>query len=180
MAEPFIGEIRIMPYTFAPRSWAFCNGQAMSIAQNTALFSICGTTYGGDGQTTFNLPDLRARAPLHFGHGPGLSSYPLGAATGDEQVTLTEAQLPPHTHAVQADASEADENSPAGNTLAQGVESNRGGSTPKPLYTGAAPASALDPHTVSVSGGSGSHENRQPYLAFNFCIALMGLFPSRS
>jgi microcystin-dependent protein len=168
MSEPFLGEVRIFPFNFSPRGWAFCNGQLLPINQNTALFSLLGTTYGGNGQTTFALPNLQGRTPIGFGQGPGLSSYQLGEGGGVETVTLTQQQLPPHTHPLMASSSAATTGTP-GVTAAL--------ATPGvPIY---APAQNLVP--MGPVGGPGQpHGNRQPYTVLNYCIALQGIFPSRN
>ena len=173
MSEPFIGEIRIFGFTYAPRSWAFCDGQVLSIAQNTALFSLLGTTYGGDGRTTFNLPDLRGRAPIHHGNGPGLNTYQLGQKGGAETVTLTANEMPSHTHSIQAVSGIGDAKSPTGNFLAQANDGEANFST-----SGA--TAYLNPNACTVAGGSQAHSNLPPYLAINFSIALVGIYPSRS
>jgi microcystin-dependent protein len=158
--EPFIGQIMLFAGNFAPRGWALCNGQLLAIAQYSALFSILGTTYGGNGQTTFALPDLRGRAPIHFGQGPGLSNYDLGQHGGAESVTLTPANLPPHTHGLQfaPDAS----GDPA-NGIAAAATSEK-------LHAGA----------TQVAGAGQPFDNRAPYTVMNYCIALEGIYPSRS
>ena len=168
MSEPFIGEIRIFSFGFAPRSWALCNGQLLPINQNQALFSLLGTTYGGDGRTSFALPDLRGRVPLHVG-----PENVLGARAGAETVTLTAAQLPAHTHALQASADVAGATDPSGATLAK---KPRFGAD---VYAAAAPTTALAPQAIGASGGGQAHTNLQPYSVLNFCIALTGIFPSR-
>ena len=165
MSEPFIAEIRIFAGNFAPRSWAFCDGQLLPISQNTALFSLIGTTYGGDGRTTTALPDLQGRAPMHPGHGPGLTSRRLGQKSGAEVATLSEAQIPEHTHTVDGHT-DGDESSPVNNF----VEDCWYNSTPN-QNSGS---------VVSTAGGNQAHNNSQPYLAMNFIIALQGLYPSRS
>ena len=168
MSEPFIGEIRMVGFNFAPRSWAFCDGQILSISQNTALFSLLGTTYGGDGRTTFALPDLRGRVPLHPGNGPGLSSYTLGQKSGVETVNLTQNQIPAHSHFPLCSSDDPNSGSPtSGYSAAVGT----------PIYSTSQNGNM---GATSSVGGSQAHENRQPYLAINFCIALQGLFPSRS
>ena len=173
MSEPFLGMIAIYGFNFAPRGWAMCNGQILPIAQNTALFSLLGTTYGGNGQTTFALPNLQSRWPLHFGQGPGLSSYDLGQAAGTETVTLTVNQIPAHQHTVACSGDDGASSKPGGNVPA----SNSGGSgiyNPTPNETMAA---AMIPPS---GGGNQPHSIIQPYLALNFCIALEGIFPSRN
>lgn len=173
MTDPYIGEIRLVGFNFAPRGWALCNGQILPIAQNTALFSLLGTTYGGDGRTTFALPDLRGRVPLHAGQGPGLSARNLGESGGEASVTLLASQLPAHTHAVAASAAEAGERSPAGQQFANAVGS---------LNSWAPPGSpvALAPDMVGGAGGSQPHNNMAPTLVVNYIIALQGVFPPRS
>jgi microcystin-dependent protein len=169
MSEPFIAEIRIFAGNFAPRSWAFCNGQLLPISQNTALFSLIGTTYGGDGRTTTALPNLKGRAPMHPGRGPGLTSRRLGQRGGVETVTLSEAQMPNHTHTMVGNDDDPDQTSPVGGFLATGT--NMYDSTTN---------TTLASSTLPSAGGSQTHNNMQPYLAINFIIALQGLYPSRS
>jgi microcystin-dependent protein len=180
MSEPFLGRIMLVGFNFAPQGWAFCNGQLLSISQNTALFSLLGTTYGGNGQTTFALPDLRSRVAVGFGQGPGLSNYDLGQSTGSETVTLTVGQMPAHNHLVAANAATATVLSPGGADLAQTFDSG-----PKKSFNtySTPPMTApvtLDPATVQPSGGSGPHPNIQLVLALNYIIALQGIFPSRN
>lgn len=166
--EPFIGQIMMFAGNFAPRGWAFCNGQLLSIAQNTALFSILGTTYGGDGKTTFALPDLRGRAPLHWGHGPGLSNRNLGESGGQEAVTLTVDQMPAHGHALNASDAAANVRQPTNAVLAQSES-----------YTQSRPDVTLNPAAIGNTGGNLPHPNMQPFLGISFIIALQGIFPSR-
>ncbi|MCG7624389.1 phage tail protein [Epibacterium sp. Ofav1-8] len=175
MSEPFIAEIRIFAGNFAPRSWAFCNGQLLPIAQNTALFSLIGTTYGGDGRSTTALPNLQGRAPMHPGRGPGLTSRRLGQRGGSEQVTLTEAQLPNHTHTAMASTEFADTSAPSSSTTL----GNTGFDT---LYQTDTDSNHVDLayEAMPEAGGGQSHNNMQPYLTLNFIIALQGLYPSRS
>lgn len=174
MSEPFIAEIRIFAGNFAPRGWAFCNGQLLPITQNTVLFSLVGTTYGGDGRTVFGLPNLQGRAPMHPGNGPGLSSRRLGQTGGVETVTLTEAQVPSHAHQAQASSNPAFANAPSEATLL--------GSTPT-QYTYASGSSddnvEMAPDSLGTTGGGQPHSNMQPYLAVNFIIALLGIYPER-
>lgn len=174
MATPFIGQITLFAGNFPPRNWAFCNGQLLSIAQNTALFSILGTTYGGNGQTTFGLPDLRGRVPIHPGQGPGLSSYQLGQQSGTENVTLLTNQLPAHTHAVNAVANGGNQASPTGNLPA--IEST-GTSLD---YSNAAATGQMSPGMIATTGGNQPVPVVQPYQCINFIIALQGIFPSRN
>lgn len=169
MSDPFLGEIKIVPYNFAPRGWAFCNGQILPIAQNTALFSLLGTTFGGNGQTTFALPDLRSRVPLHSGQGPGLSSYSLGQVGGTESVTLTVNEMPSHPHLAEATQGAATGTRPGNSFPATGGS-----------YSSTSDGTVMNPSFIKPAGGSQPHNNIQPYLALNFCIALTGIFPSRN
>ena len=179
MAEPFVGEIRPWALNFAPRGWAFCNGQLLSIAQNTALFSIIGTYYGGDGKNTFGLPNLQGRAPMMFGRGAGLTSRVIGEVLGTPDVTLIEGQLPAHTHTLKAQNLDANSAAPGGQFLANSnVEGPRG----RVSYNTYAPPATQVPMaspSIGSTGGSLPHDNMQPYLAINMCIALIGVFPSR-
>jgi microcystin-dependent protein len=181
MAEPFLGEIRPFPFIFAPRGWAFCQGQVLAISQFTALFSILGTTYGGNGTSTFALPDLRGAVPIGAGQGPGLSSYVLGQTGGVENATLLSSQMPPHTHALPASASSASVTTPAAAVVpAEGHGAGRGGSFNVNTYTTQAPGTTLEPGTVTATGSGQPHNNMQPSLVINWCIALQGIFPSRN
>ena len=166
MATPYLGEIKVISWNFAPKGWAFCNGQLMAINQNQALFAILGTTYGGDGQTTFNLPDLRGRIPIHMG-----SSYVLGQAGGTEAVTLTVSQLPSHAHVPQASSSPGSAASPSGNVWAQSNLSQ---------FTTSAPGSSMDPGASGAAGGSSAHDNMMPFLVISFIISLYGIYPTSS
>ena len=166
MSQPFIGEIRMFGGNFAPVNWAFCNGQLMAIAQNDALFALIGTTYGGDGQTTFQLPDLRGRLPMHQGSG-----FVIGQIAGSETVTLTTAQMPQHTHTVSA-LTTANAPSPTGGVY--------GGNTADSIYTANAPSVQMNAGVVGIGGGSQPHENMMPFGVVNFIICLFGIFPSRS
>lgn len=178
MSEPFIGEIRMFGGTFAPRNWAFCNGQLLAISSNTALFSILGTTYGGDGRTTFGLPDLRGRVPINSGGGstgPGLSPRPLGQKGGEETHTLNLNEIPSHNHtaSLNAEGVGASTNNPQDNYLGLAdIYAPASGRPDRPLHANSV--------TTLNTGGSLSHNNMQPYLAVNFIIALFGLFPSRN
>jgi microcystin-dependent protein len=165
MAEPFLSEIRLMSFNFAPKGWALCNGQLLPINQNQALFALLGTTYGGNGQTNFALPDLRGRVPIHVGGG-----HILGQRGGEAAHTLSLAELPTHSHVMNASTTNADVVSPADNVVAQSSQ----------LYGPAAQLTELDPSTNSSTGGSQPHLNLQPYLALTFCIALQGIFPSQN
>jgi len=172
MSEPFIAEIRIFAGTFAPRGWAFCSGQLLPIAQNTALFSILGTTYGGDGRTTFGLPDLRGRAPMHPGNGPGLTPRRLGEKSGESSVALNPNQMPQHTHPLWASSGAADTGNPVGAAPANAAGLKR--------YRDAADLEDLASDAVDLTGAAAAHNNMQPYLVTNFIIAQVGTFPSRS
>jgi microcystin-dependent protein len=180
MSEPFIGEIKMFGGNFAPRGYALCDGQLLAISQNTALFSILGTTYGGDGRTTFGLPDLRGRSPVHEGSGPGLPGVTLGEKGGSALVTLTEANLPSHTHTatLRASGDAADTAAPGNNALSLANIY----SIDDPATGDDDPSIALQPNSVEVSGGGSgvSIPVRSPYQVVNFIIALVGLYPSRS
>ena len=173
MSEPFIAEIRIFAGNFAPRSWAFCNGQLLPISQNTALFSLIGTTYGGDGRTTTALPNLQGRAAMHPGRGPGLSARQLGESGGAETTTLSEAQMPSHSHGWQGVVNPANDDEPEDKFVARG--------TGMGAYTDNSNANvSMDQNTLSSTGGNQPHNNMQPLIAINFIIALQGIYPSRS
>ena len=172
MSEPFIGCISIFGFNFAPRNWATCSGQLLPINQNQSLFSLLGTTYGGDGRTTFGLPDLRGRAPMHAGNGPGLSPRSLGQKLGDELVALNATQIPPHNHAAIGSSANATAATPQGNLAAPTVGSFN-------VYGDAANLTPGAAGQLGESGGQG-HANMQPYNTLNFCIALSGTFPSRN
>jgi len=173
MSDPFVAEIRIFAFNFPPSGWAFCNGQLMPISQNTALFSLLGTTYGGDGKSTFALPDLQDNAVMHHGQGPGLSLRDLGEIGGARTVTLLQSEIPSHTHQYQAADVAADSPIPTGALLAAPSSDN--------LYApSGSPLAALSPTALAVSGGSLPHNNMQPSLVLNFCIAMQGIFPPRS
>lgn len=177
MADPFIGEIRMFGGNFAPSGWALCNGQLLSISQNSALFSILGTSFGGNGQTTFGLPDLRGRVPINQGQGLGLSSYDIGQQGGSEQVTLLQTQMPAHNHIVNATSDNATASAASANLLAT-PSAGRGQNAPQIYGTGT--AVTMGPTMIAPSGGSQPHENIQPYLCVTFIIALQGIYPSRS
>lgn len=173
MSDQFVAEIRIFPFNFAPTGWALCNGQLMPISQNTALFSLLGTTYGGDGKSTFALPDLQGAAPMHPGQGPGLSLHDLGESGGSDAITLLESEIPAHTHALMASSQPGEDPSPVGETLGRSVGASLYQTITNPLV-------ALDPGAVGPAGGSLPHNNLMPYLTLNFCIAVQGVFPPRS
>src|SRR6185369_1940877 len=163
MAEPFLSEIRIMSFVFAPKGWALCNGQLLPINQNQALFSLLGTTFGGDGRVNFALPDLRARAPIHVGSG-----HTLGETGGEQAHTLSISELPTHTHVLSGINVDATVNSPTGNSLANATA----------VYHTATSLTSLSPTSITNVGGSQAHLNMQPFLVLSFCIALQGIFPS--
>ena len=174
MSDPFLAEIKMFAGNFAPQGWAFCNGQLIAISQNTALFSLLGTTYGGNGQTTFGLPELRGRAPMGAGSGPGLSQRFRGELNGVENVTLTASQMPTHSHSALGSPSSGTQGSPAGATWA----SSTGGRVPPPLYQNTT-NTAMRTDLVGLAGGNQPHSNLQPYLVVTFIIALQGIFPSQ-
>lgn len=183
MAEPFIGQITLFGFNFAPRGWAQCNGQLMPISQNTALFSLLGTNYGGNGTTTFALPSLQGTAPVGAGTPPGRGVYELGETGGSDSVTLNNSTVPPHTHTISASNTSADKNTLAANLVpAKGASGGgKGGGALAEIY---APGSAgaqvsLAPAAISVAGGSQPHNNVQPTLTANWCIAVQGIFPPR-
>ncbi|MCP4306839.1 MAG: phage tail protein [bacterium] len=174
MSEPFIAEIRIFAGNFAPRSWAFCDGQLLPVAQNTALFSLVGTTYGGDGRTNFGLPDLAGRVPVHAGNGPGLTPRQLGESGGTETVTLTEAQIPTHSHQLQGV-----NNAGVVKTPSTEVAIARSTGTAGYQTDSSSNLVAMAADTIDDAGGTQPHDNMQPYLALSYIIALTGLFPSQ-
>ena len=177
MPDPFLGEIRMFAGNFAPRDWALCDGQLLSIAQNTALFSILGTTYGGDGRTTFGVPDLRGRSPIHQGDGPGLSSVRLGEEGGAEEQTLTENQLPAHNHPLNGSTGASDQSTPTDGVPAVPTDTP---ATTAQVYSTAMPDTLFAADTVGDTGSGDPVSVRSPYLAINYIIALQGQFPSRS
>jgi microcystin-dependent protein len=170
--DPFVAEIRIFPFNFAPKGWAFCDGQILPLSQNTALFSLLGTTYGGDGKSNFALPNMQGNAPMHPGQGPGLSLHDLGETGGSDTVSLLESEIPSHSHAWTASAADAQTGSPVGQLFASGVGigmyATPGGLTP------------LSDNALAPAGGDQPHNNMQPYLTLNFCIALQGVYPPRT
>jgi microcystin-dependent protein len=174
VSNPFVAEIRIFPFNFAPKGWAFCDGQIIPLSQNTALFSLLGTTYGGDGKTNFALPDMQGNSPMHWGQGSGLSIHDLGEVGGEQSVTLLDSEMPSHPHALQADPRPANLDNPSPlNALAR--------SSPD-IYkqpTGATTVQ-LSSSTVAPAGGDQPHNNMQPFLTLNFCIALQGVYPPRT
>ena len=173
MGQPYIGEIRMFAGNFAPVGWAFCDGSVQDISQNDTLFTLIGTTYGGDGQNTFNLPDLRGRLPVHMGQGSGLNNYVIGELTGSENIQLNYNHLPFHTHTLAAEAAGGTTavSSPTGAYVAGGSAN---------LFGTTGPAQAMDAHAVSMAGGSLPHSNVMPYLCVSFIISLFGVFPSQN
>lgn len=173
MADPFVAEIRMFPFNFAPKGWAFCDGQLMALSQNTALFALLGTTYGGNGKSNFALPNLQGRAPMHPGQGPGLSLHDLGETSGSETVTLIESEIPSHSHALRfSDAEAFTTTFPLNGFFGRSPQINAS------VYTASGPG--IPAGITQVNGGDQPHNNMQPYLTVNFCIALQGVFPPRS
>jgi microcystin-dependent protein len=172
--DPFVAEIRIFPFNFAPKGWAFCDGQLLPLSQNTALFSLLGTTYGGDGKSNFALPNMQGNAPMHPGQGPGLSLHDLGETGGSETVTLLESEIPSHSHGLSASVRTATVRSPGGQLFATGDGIN--------MYAPAsgAPLVQLSGNAVAPAGGDQPHNNMMPYLTLNFNIALQGVYPPRT
>jgi microcystin-dependent protein len=175
VADPFVAEIRIFPFNFAPRGWAWCDGQLLPLSQNTALFSLLGTTYGGNGQSNFALPDLQGRAPMHPGQGPGLSLHDLGETGGTETVTLLDSEIPSHSHTLRVSGDPGDVNAPSS---ARSLARSSGGFAYQSNSTSS--LVPLAPDAASPAGGNQPHNNMQPYLTFYFCIALQGVFPPRT
>lgn len=170
--DPFVAEIRIVPFNFPPHGWAFCQGQLLPLSQNTALFSLLGTTYGGNGKSNFALPDLQGRAPMHPGQGPGLSLHDLGETGGSETVSLLESEIPSHNHTMMAINDFGDTNQPTGNGFAR--------STGASVYGTAGNTANFSDKMLAPTGGDQPHNNMQPYLTLNFVIALQGVFPPRT
>jgi len=175
MADPFVAEIRIYPFNFPPKGWAFCDGQLLPLSQNTALFSLLGTTYGGDGKSTFALPDMQGNSPMHPGQGPGLSLHDLGETGGSETVSLLESEIPAHSHALMASSDQGDNNAPATRMAAKPI--GRGNNLYNTANSG---LQLMNPSELAPAGGDQPHNNMQPYLTLNFCIALQGVFPPRT
>lgn len=181
MSEPFVAQLSIFPFNFPPKGWAFCDGQLLPISQNTALFSLVGTFYGGNGTSNFALPNLQGMVPIHQGQGPGLEPFDIGESGGEAQVTLLESEVPGHSHALFAESVAATTNSSSGTMLAEGTGGSLRGRFAVNTYAPAGTATTLAP--AQLNGGPGSnlpHNNLQPYLTLNWCIALQGVFPSRS
>lgn len=179
MTDPYLGEIRTFAFNFAPSGWTTCDGQLLPIAQNQSLYSLLGTIYGGDGRTTFALPDLRGRASLHFGRGPGLAPVNQGQAGGTETVTLQVDHLPQHQHLVNATTAAADSDDASGRILATAQTGPNSG-TEVPVYDPLTAQRQMRTDAITDTGGSQSHANMQPFLVINFCMALTGLYPPRN
>jgi microcystin-dependent protein len=173
--DPFVAEIRIFPFNFAPRGWAWCDGQLLPLSQNTALFSLLGTTYGGNGKSNFALPDLQGRAPMHPGQGPGLSLHDLGETGGSDTVSLLESEIPSHSHALRAEIIDAADNHAPSPAKALGPSS--GGNA---YRSDTSNIVSLSDNAIAPAGGDQPHNNLMPYLTFYFCIALQGVFPPRT
>lgn len=178
--NPFVAEVRIFPFNFAPKGWAFCNGQILAISQNTALFSLLGTTYGGDGKSTFALPNLQGSVPIHTGasQGPGLSFYALGEQSGAQSVTLLQSEIPAHSHGTPQAAATSGVATPANAAWGSALKGH--GSLYGMTAVDSSDKVTMSPSALSAVGGSQPHNNMPPYLALNFCIALQGVFPPRS
>lgn len=172
MADPFVAEIRVFPFNFAPRGWAWCDGQLLPLSQNTALFSLLGTTYGGNGKSNFALPDLQGRAPMHPGQGPGLSLHDLGETGGSETVTLLESEIPSHSHGFNVSQADAIGRIPTGEQVATGIGVG--------MFAAPASLASMSANSLVPSGGDQPHNNLQPYLTLYFNIALQGVFPPRT
>ena len=172
MADPFVAEIRIFPFNFPPKGWAWCDGQLLPLSQNTALFSLLGTTYGGNGKSNFALPDLQGRTPMHPGQGPGLSLHDLGETGGSDTVSLLESEIPSHKHNAQASVEESYEMAPGAQLPARSVGLG--------IYHAPSNPKQLNPNAFVPAGGDQPHNNLMPYLTFYFCIALQGVFPPRT
>jgi microcystin-dependent protein len=175
MSDQFVAEIRIFPFNFPPKGWAFCDGQLLPISQNTALFSLLGTTYGGDGKSNFALPDLQGLVPMQQGQGPGLSLRDLGETGGEQNVTLLQTEMPVHSHGTPLGATGSGAASPVGNAWASGAKLGGGN-----IYAPPGNNVPMSPIALSVAGGSLPHNNMMPYLTLNYCIALQGIFPPRT
>jgi len=174
MSDVFVGQISLFGFQFAPRGYAQCNGQLLAIAQNSALFALLGTTYGGNGTNNFALPNLQGRVPINFGSSAQLGSVQLGQTGGVEAVTLSSTQLPAHNHPLAATTQVATRRVPTGRMLATDTSTNA------EYYAAPGQVTALSPNSIGVTGGNQAHENRQPFLTINYCIALQGIFPSRN
>jgi microcystin-dependent protein len=170
--DPFVAEIRIFPFNFAPKGWAFCDGQILPLSQNTALFSLLGTTYGGDGKSNFALPNMQGNAPMHPGQGPGLSLHDLGETGGSDTVSLLESEIPSHSHGLIASAADGIAGQPTSRLWAQGVAIQ--------IWSVGSASTPMADSALAPAGGDQPHNNMQPYLTLNFCIALQGVYPPRT
>ena len=179
MSDQFLAEVRIFPFNFPPTGWAFCDGQLMPISQNTALFSLLGTTYGGDGKSTFALPDMQGNAPMQPGQGQGLSLRDLGEMSGVESITLLTSEIPFHSHTLNGSDSDATTGVPTGQLMAKGAWDNGTAGGVVGAYSSQASNTTMHPSALSLAGGGLPHNNMQPYLTLSFCIALQGIFPQR-
>ncbi len=179
MSDPFVAEIRAFGFNFAPRGWAQCNGQLMPISQNTALFALIGTSYGGDGRSTFALPNLQESAPVGVGRGQGLNEWFLGERRGGEAITLLQSEIPLHTHSLMASVAPATSGDPTGKVLARGNFLFQGATGAAPLYSDDPPNTRLNPQAIAPAGAGLPHNNMMPSLVVNYCIALQGFFPPR-
>ena len=179
MSSPFVAEIRMFGFNFPPTGWAFCNGQILSISQNTALFSLLGTMYGGNGVSTFALPNLQGSVPIHQGQGPGLSDRFLGESSGEETHTLIVSELPIHNHSFVGTTTNATTITSSGNQPAKGFSGNFQANTQAKMYSTVAPNAQMNPAAIGITGGSQPHNNMMQYLTVSFCIALQGIFPAR-
>ena len=175
MADPFVAEIRIFPFNFAPVGWAACNGQLLPISQNTALFSLLGVTYGGDGKSTFALPNLQDASPLHWGQGQGLSDYVIGESSGEGIITLLQSEIPSHSHTMKANNTDGAQPAPDNHVCA-----GPGADRDLFWYGTSSPNAIMHTSALSISGSNLPHNNMMPYVTLNFCIALQGIFPPRS
>lgn len=171
MADPFVAEIRMFPFNFAPKGWAWCDGQLLPLSQNTALFSLLGTTYGGNGKSNFALPDLQGNAPMFYGQGPGLSLYDIGQFSGSSTVTLLESEIPAHNHTLRGTSDDAESSDSNGQAMSRATTA---------VYSASVPNATMSPNALAPSGGGQPHNNMMPFLTFYFCIALQGIFPPRS